>query len=89
MHIKAIVDSPCQHTLDEIKDQDGKNLEAAISRRDIPMGRTGESLDKAGAYALQGEGRRFVERVEGSETNVIGLPIDETLALLEELGLTP
>jgi septum formation protein len=50
---------------------------------------TGESLDKAGAYALQGEGRRFVEAVEGSETNVIGLPVDETLALLEELGLTP
>jgi septum formation protein len=43
---------------------------------------TGEGLDKAGAYALQGEGRRFVERVVGSETNVIGLPIDESLALL-------
>jgi septum formation protein len=43
---------------------------------------TGESLDKAGAYALQGEGRRFVETVEGSESNVIGLPLEETLALL-------
>jgi septum formation protein len=43
---------------------------------------TGESLDKAGAYALQGEGRHLVEHVEGSETNVIGLPIDETLGLL-------
>ncbi len=47
---------------------------------------TGESMDKAGSYALQGEGRRFVDRVEGSETNVIGLPLDETLALLQELG---
>lgn len=47
---------------------------------------TGESLDKAGAYALQGGGRRFVERVEGSETNVIGLPLDETLALLAAPG---
>ncbi len=46
---------------------------------------TGEPLDKAGAYAAQGEGRRFIERIEGSETNVIGLPIDETLALLREL----
>ena len=44
----------------------------------------GEPLDKAGAYALQGEGRKFVERVVGSETNVIGLPMDETLALLRE-----
>jgi len=46
----------------------------------------GEPLDKAGAYALQGEGRRFVEQVTGSETNVIGLPIEETLALLREAG---
>ena len=43
---------------------------------------TGESLDKAGAYALQGGGRRFVTRVVGSESNVIGLPIDATHALL-------
>ena len=45
---------------------------------------TGESLDKAGAYALQGGGRRFVERVDGSESNVIGLPLAETLELLGE-----
>jgi septum formation protein len=43
----------------------------------------GESLDKAGGYALQGEGRRFVVGVVGSTTNVIGLPLDETLALFE------
>lgn len=48
---------------------------------------TGEPLDKAGAYAAQGEGRRFIEAIDGSETNVIGLPMDETLALLRELGL--
>jgi septum formation protein len=47
----------------------------------------GEPLDKAGAYALQGEGRKFVVRVIGSETNVIGLPLDETLALLRDAGL--
>ncbi len=44
----------------------------------------GEPLDKAGAYAVQGEGRRFVRRVDGSVTNVIGLPVDETLALLRD-----
>ncbi len=43
---------------------------------------TGEPLDKAGAYAAQGEGRRFVLGIEGSESNVIGLPVEETLALL-------
>jgi septum formation protein len=48
---------------------------------------TGESLDKAGAYALQGEGRRFVASVEGSETNVIGLPLEETQAMLQDAGV--
>jgi septum formation protein len=43
----------------------------------------GEPMDKAGAYALQGDGSRFLLDVEGSETNVIGLPLAETLALLD------
>ena len=46
----------------------------------------GESLDKAGGYALQGEGKRFVVRVNGSQSNVIGLPLKETLDLLERAG---
>jgi septum formation protein len=50
---------------------------------------TGEPLDKAGAYAAQGEGRRFIEAIHGSETNVIGLPMDETLALLRAAGHGP
>ena len=43
----------------------------------------GESLDKAGGYALQGAGGRFVVQVLGSSSNVIGLPLEETLALVE------
>lgn len=50
---------------------------------------TGEPLDKAGAYAIQGIGRRFVAKVLGSETNVIGLPMEETARLLAAAGLTP
>jgi septum formation protein len=48
---------------------------------------TGEPLDKAGAYAIQGQGGRFVRHVEGSASNVIGLPVEETLLLLREAGL--
>ena len=44
----------------------------------------GESLDKAGGYALQGAGSRFVVDVRGSRSNVIGLPLEETLRLLDE-----
>jgi septum formation protein len=46
---------------------------------------SGEPLDKAGAYALQGRGRKFVTRVEGSESNVIGLPVEEALGLVAQL----
>ena len=43
---------------------------------------TGEARDKAVAYGIQGAAAAFVERVDGSVTNVIGLPMAETLAML-------
>ncbi len=46
---------------------------------------TGEPMDKAGAYALQGVGGDFVEKVEGSRDNVIGLPVAEVLRRLTAL----
>ena len=48
---------------------------------------TGEPLDKAGAFAVQGEGRRLVARVDGCLTNVIGLPVATTRRLLERWGV--
>jgi septum formation protein len=43
---------------------------------------TGEPLDKAGAYALQGAGGVLVEKVNGSVSNVVGLPLAPTVALI-------
>ncbi len=48
---------------------------------------TPEPYDKAGAYAVQGEGGRLVERVEGCYTNVVGLPLATTARLLRAFGL--
>ena len=48
---------------------------------------TDEYRDKAGAYALQGAAALFVDRIEGSATNVIGLPLDLFPHLLRQLGL--
>ena len=48
---------------------------------------SGEPRDKAGAYAVQGLGGVFVERVEGSYSGVVGLPVFETAALLQRVGL--
>jgi septum formation protein len=46
---------------------------------------TGEPRDKAGAYAVQGRGSVFVERVRGSVSNVVGLPLTSVARLLQQL----
>jgi septum formation protein len=47
---------------------------------------TGEPLDKAGGYAVQGRAAIFIERIHGSYSGVVGLPVFETAQLLEEIG---
>lgn len=48
---------------------------------------TGEPMDKAGAYAVQGIGAFLVEKIEGSYTNVVGLPLSELIEALQSLGI--
>lgn len=47
---------------------------------------SGEPLDKAGAYAIQGLASRFVTRIEGSYSNIVGLPVARACALIAEAG---
>jgi septum formation protein len=47
----------------------------------------GESLDKAGGYAIQGRAAAFVTRIEGSYSGIMGLPLAETAALLLRAGI--
>ena len=48
---------------------------------------SGDGDDKAGAYAVQGLAGAFITRIEGSFTNVVGLPLAETLEMLAEAGV--
>jgi septum formation protein len=47
---------------------------------------TGEPIGKAGGYAIQGAGSVMVTKVEGSYSNVVGLPIENTVEMLREVG---
>lgn len=57
-----------------------RKMDRTIAKRYVA---TGEPMDKAGAYGIQGFGSALVEAVRGSYTNVVGLPLVETLKVLE------
>ncbi|MCB1863938.1 MAG: septum formation inhibitor Maf [Chromatiales bacterium] len=77
-----------------------RSLDAALSRSEVSFARldasaieryvaTGEPLDKAGAYAIQGLAAGFVRRLAGSYSGVMGLPLYETARLLRAFGVEP
>lgn len=61
-------------------------LSAAEIRRYVA---TGDADDKAGAYGIQGRAGSFVAQLDGDYTNVVGLPLERTLAALSDAGWTP
>jgi septum formation protein len=48
-----------------------------------------DPLDKAGGYAAQGSGAEIIAKIEGSFTNVVGLPMEKTIAALAKFGILP
>jgi septum formation protein len=65
------------------------SMHAVAEQEADAYARSGEPLDKAGAYALQGEGSRFVSGVAGSRSNVIGMPLQPIVAALRRAGVEP
>jgi septum formation protein len=61
-----------------------RKLSASEIQRYVALG---ESLDKAGGYAVQGRAAAFVTRIEGSYSGIMGLPLAETAELLAKAGI--
>lgn len=65
---------------------------STVSMAPVPAGRlrayvaTGEPMGKAGAYAIQGQAAGFIERIRGSHSGIMGLPLYETADLLRDFG---
>ena len=77
----------------------GSRCETAVSLTRVRMAaldterieayvRSGEPMDKAGAYAIQGRAGAFVTHISGSYSGVVGLPLHETAELLRRFGVT-
>ncbi|WP_018412338.1 Maf family protein [Methyloversatilis thermotolerans] len=77
---------------------DGQRLEHVLSATTVRFARldsrdieryvfSGEPMDKAGAYGIQGRAGAFVEHIEGSYTGIVGLPLNETWQLLRRFGM--
>ncbi|WP_062268461.1 Maf family protein [Endozoicomonas arenosclerae] len=79
---------------------DGNDLSVKVSKTIVQMTSfdravaqayvaTGEPMDKAGAYGIQGKGALLVENMTGSYSGVVGLPLKDTADLLQNLGISP
>ncbi len=84
----ALIESPGERILVSHKKTEVKFR--AISDDEIwAYINTGEPLDKAGSYGIQGRGAIFVEKINGCYFNVVGLPVSKLYLMLREFGIEP
>ena len=88
----------CRHrVLTSVAVADGRRVEEALNENQVrfrPLSdeeirryvATGEPMDKAGAYAIQGRAAAFIEEIHGSYSGIMGLPLFETALLLKRFG---
>jgi septum formation protein len=99
MRMLRMLSGTCHRVLTAVAMQLENRYECAVSESLVTFARlddarieayvkSGEPFDKAGAYAIQGRAGAFVERLEGSYTGVMGLPLYETANLLRLFGVT-
>jgi len=79
----SIVDQTRQETILDVSTVFFRKLSAQEIRRYVE---SGEAMDKAGAYGIQGSAGLFIERIEGSDTGIMGLPLCATGELLKAFG---
>jgi septum formation protein len=77
-----------QHRETRVSESEVRMLPLSSSEIEWYVG-TGEPLDKAGAYAVQGIGAMFIDSIHGSYTNVVGLPLALLFQMLRKAGLDP
>jgi nucleoside triphosphate pyrophosphatase len=78
---EARISSFCETSAVQFKSLTSKTIRAYVAKVN--------PLDKAGAYAAQGAGSEIIEAIDGSFTNVVGLPMEPTTAELRRFGIEP
>jgi septum formation protein len=94
----AALSGRCHRVLTAVALMDGRQTRMAINTTEVcfrtlsaaeraAYWSTGEALDKAGAYAIQGRAAKYISRIDGSYSGVVGLPLFETAELLRAAGI--
>ena len=88
--IHCVITSVCLkgHNFEDVRSENTTVEFAAITDYEIrEYVRSGEPMDKAGAYAVQGMASRWITKVDGDYYNVVGLPVDLVWRMLREYGV--